>query len=61
LILKNLTHIIDSLVVERMSVVGSVDEEEAEEHNDGHGEENSTIEHIFTQTKCANQLQINIF
>ena len=41
-------------------MVGSVDEEEAEEYNDGHGEENSTIEHIFTQTKCANKLQINI-
>ena len=41
-------------------MVGSVDKEEAEEYNDGHGEKNSTIEHIFTQTKCANKLQINV-
>ena len=57
---KNLTHIIDSLVVEWRSVVGSVDEEEAEKYNDGHGEENSTVEHILTETKCANQLQMKI-
>ena len=41
-------------------MVGSVHEEEAEEHNDGHAEENSSIEHIFMQTKCANQLHMNI-
>ena len=48
---------IASLVVEGRSVAGSVDKEEAEEHNDGHGEKNCTIEHIFTQTELANQLQ----
>ena len=47
---------IASLVVEGRSVAGSVDKEEAEEHNDGHGEEDSSIEHIFTQTEFANQL-----
>jgi hypothetical protein len=41
-------------------VVAFVDKEEAEKYNDGHGEENSTIEHIFTQTKCADQLQMNV-
>ena len=47
---------IASLVVEGRSVAGSVDKEEAEEYNDGHGEEDSSIEHIFTQTECTNQL-----
>ena len=40
-------------------MVGPIDEKEAEEYNDDHGEKNSAIEHIFTQTKCANQLQMN--
>ena len=43
--------------VEGGGVVISVDNEEAEQDNEGHGEKNNTIKHIFSQTKCTKQLK----
>ena len=44
--------------MEGRGVAGPVDKEEATEDNDGHGEEDSTIEHMLMQTECANHLKI---
>ena len=61
--ITSLTHVIECLVVEGRGVAGPVDKEEATEDNDGHGEEDSTIEHMLMQTECSNHLKIiyNLF
>ena len=53
-----LTHVIERLAVEGRGVAGPVDKEEATEDNDGHGEEDSTIERMLMQTEYANHLKI---
>ena len=59
--ITSLTHVIECLAVEGRGVAGPVDKEEATEDNDGHGEEDSTIEHMLMQTECANHLNKDLW
>ena len=45
--------------MEGRGVAGPVDKEEATEDNDGHGEEDSTIEYILMQAESSDHLKKN--
>lgn len=55
--LQYLTHIKASLVGKSVNILGSPHEDEAEGDDEDHGEEDGTVEHIFSETELPNQLE----